>query len=436
MAITKTLHLLLLAAVAMTLLQRTSGVTTGVSSAICVTETEACVADEDCAGCLSDWVLDSGTDALTECLEGIYDYDVASDGSQWCSAWSATGCCYAELSPRDCMGNTAYTDYWQCYIDEVPDQVDGLVECTTTTFTCSGGSGDEVVVDDAPVTDDVVTSDGVSTSSPELGESSLSSASGEPSGDEVVVDDAPVADDDVVNGDGVSASSPESGESSLSSASGEPSGDEVVVDDAPVTDDDAGVAVGDDAVATDDDAGVAVGDDAPVADDDAGTADRDVAIGDDDGAPVADDDSPAAASGVSTSSQSCTAESSACLADGDCTECLSWSSADSAQEAFTECVGSFDETDVCALASMTPCCVDTVASNNCKDNSAYVELWMCIVSEQDEECTAITCADGTTFGEGVTDIDGVVAGSSPSVVLTALLGFAFVAAAPFLAASL
>lgn len=369
MAITKTLKqgpvaasgplvLLLLATAAMTL-QRTGAAT---SSAFCTAETAACNDNEECVGCMSGYYsVDGGPEAFVECLEDTsYYYDAADP----CTSLAGTPCCSDLMSANDCLGNSAFVDFWVCYMNEFTDALGVSGECTAASLTCDG-SGAEVVVDD---TDDAdATDDGTGG---------------------VIGDDAPVLADD---------------------------------DDAG-TDDGTGGAIGDNPAGSAD------------VDDDVANADREVVVSDDDApAAAADDDAGSA------SEYSCTEESLACLGDAECSECLTWGTTDSAQEAFGECMDTqnYDaETDVCTLLSLTPCCVEAVSSNNCEDNSAYVELWTCIVRDQ-EGCTAITCDGGTTFGDGAA-ASGAAAASSPSSgALAAFLGLAFfVAAAPFMAVSL
>eukprot|EP00752_Nemacystus_decipiens_P007161 g6413.t1 len=294
------LFLLFLATVMITL-QRTGAST---SSDLCSAEYAACDNDEECDECISDWLfVDGGADALNECLENFSALDPAEDVCT--SLFAGQPCCYDALSANDCLANSAFVEYWVCLMDYF---LEG--ECTAASLNCPEGIGSEVVPDG--------------------------------------------------------------------------------------TDDEA-----------DDDASV-IGDDAPVADDDAGG----VIVGDD-----------AAGYDSSTSSSWCPAETTACDNNPECYECMTeWALRDDAGEALSECVeNSYDhEVQVCVGWAATPCCIDSMSSNDCLGNSAFVDFWECYVSYlsdaagMDEECT-LTSPEGigsgvVSDGSGEADDDADVTG--------------------------
>lgn len=192
----------------------------------------------------------------------------------------------------------------------------------------------------------------------------------------------------------------------------------------------------------------------------------------------------------------CDDEWSACFDDAVCNSCYyEWGQSDTSFDAFNECLEDYPdidygvEIDWCFWHAASDCCKDSVNSNDCLGNSAFLEHALCnlnisVTAKVGEGCTAMTCNDGSVAvlvdddagvagddagivdddtgvandDTGVADDDVVdrdagiadddagiaddtggtsrVGSSSTSIVLTAVRGLAFFSAAPFLAASL
>lgn len=182
------------------------------SSAVCVAEHTACSNDEECYECITDWYQgDDPADALVECI-GNNDLGDMVDP---CSYVTPTACCYDSLSANDCLGNNAFVEFWVCAGNNLSQE-----ECTTTSFTCSGGSEDGLVVDGTDEADDDAS---------------------------VIGGDAPVADDDAGGVVGDDAAGDDAGIAVDDDVASSDRGVVVADDDAPVADDDAGEVVGDDA---------------------------------------------------------------------------------------------------------------------------------------------------------------------------------------------
>lgn len=118
---------LLLLIIATLVLQYTGATTSSLSW--CDAEYDVCYTNAECLECLQAWDDAEGATA-DECYG---DYEYAADS---CSQLSATPCCYAEFFSNDCLGNSAFVEYWTCYIDKVSIAV-GPGGCDD--LTCDGG---------------------------------------------------------------------------------------------------------------------------------------------------------------------------------------------------------------------------------------------------------------------------------------------------------
>lgn len=179
-----------------------------------------------------------------------------------------------------------------------------------------------------------------------------------------------------------------------------------------------------------------------LADDDTGYTDGLLVGAVDDDAVAGDDgeEPPAATAATATSSSSpCAAKYDACDDDAECNACFTGRPVvDGKDAAFTECLdneGYGDAADFCSAASASPCCYDLLSINDCLGNSAFKDYWVCIINESSVavgqgECTTVTCSDSSTSVEG-SGTSGV-GRSSPSVVLSAVSGVGYLAAAAFL----
>lgn len=157
----------------------------------------------------------------------------------------------------------------------------------------------------------------------------------------------------------------------------------------------------------------------------------------------------------SESDDDCFAELSACLDDEECNECLQQYGSNE----YIECATNYDlvdRTDFCAVLSVSTCCLDEISGTDCLGSDVFVENQLCVINSVDlaissyletdvdwdtyfgtttEECTAITCSDGSSGAIGVDGTAGV-GNPSPSTVHILTLGLAILSVAPVLAFSL
>eukprot|EP00752_Nemacystus_decipiens_P007160 g6412.t1 len=193
-----------------------------ISSPVCTAEATACNEDPECSECSTDWIQGSGaegfTDAFNDCLVHSGYYDPAEP----CSLYIGTPCCYDALSANDCLGNSAFVEFWVCFIDDLREAGGLEEECTAASLTCPEGSGSEVVPDD---TDDEADDDAsvIGDDAPASDDSAGAVVGDDAAGDDtgpttVADDDMPAVDDD---GAGDDAGAAVGGTTSSQSAVGE-----------------------------------------------------------------------------------------------------------------------------------------------------------------------------------------------------------------------
>lgn len=125
--------------------------------------------------------------------------------------------------------------------------------------------------------------------------------------------------------------------------------------------------------------------------------------------------------GAATSSTTdiCDAETRACIGDAECADCLRSISGN--VDEYSECVSDYDyddlydedgELDACSYSSVTPCCVDSISTNDCMGNNAFVGYYTCLASYVSTEtgrgeCSTITCSDDSGGDDEVEGDDDV-----------------------------
>ena len=112
------------------------GATSSSASSACSDEYSACGDDEMCYECLTGWAeADGAQEAFDECVSNsdLNEEDV-------CGWSSLTPCCVDSVSSSNCLGNSAYFEFWTC---AVRDQGCTAITCDGTAF------GDEVTSDAA-----------------------------------------------------------------------------------------------------------------------------------------------------------------------------------------------------------------------------------------------------------------------------------------------
>lgn len=117
-------------------MQQAFATTTSTSSA-CDAEVNACYSeDTECLECMTQ-----------DLSEGCHLLSVPDD-NDFCTLMSFNACCIAEGSPNDCLGNSAYLEFWECSINDISIN-NGEGECNID-WTCNFGSaGDDTgMVDD------------------------------------------------------------------------------------------------------------------------------------------------------------------------------------------------------------------------------------------------------------------------------------------------
>lgn len=168
----------------------------------------------------------------------------------------------------------------------------------------------------------------------------------------------------------------------------------------------------------------------------------------------------------------CSAIQDACFGgDTECAECAASGVGDAYLECLTNYGGTVTSSDgtnydgtlaMCAAQSAMPCCYDSASANDCLENSAFVEMWLCWINNgpvmiEYGECTALTCIDDDAEGAatGIVDDDtngddgatGEAAGddtngtdgvgfSCPNAMLKVVLWLAILTATPLLTVSL
>ena len=136
------------------------------SQSLCQTEMSACSGDTTCLDCsYYGYLLEPGyVEKTQECvvnlcevLLGVSDCNVAYtsydpfaepfDPDDVCLASSVTPCCIAELqTDLDCLGNTAFVEFWGCMANY--DLESNRLEGECPTLTCSDGLNVPVDTDD------------------------------------------------------------------------------------------------------------------------------------------------------------------------------------------------------------------------------------------------------------------------------------------------
>lgn len=419
---------LLLLVTATMVLRHTGAVSS--SSWLCSAKLEVCGDDAECNECINFAVPDSTPDPFAECLQNRLQNQADGRSTDSCySGVAATPCCYASLSPNDCMGNSAFVDYWSCLIGDFNDAGE---ECTAVT--CSDGSTFKLLVDDDAVVanDDMEEAPGATASSTGECQAEFNVCFADEECGDCILGNVDQVLECAVD---VDTDATDHCSSFLAS---------VCCQDAVSAYDCLGnSAFAEYSVCT---ASLIYGIECSLTCSDVEAIVDDVDGDDDD--PDGDDDDSDGAGSVNTSSESidgCLAYTSECLDDEVCTECIM---AAGTSEYF-ECTRNYDmadSTDFCATVSGAPCCINEASDANCLENEVFVDYYLCIMNNLDalgdifgadfdldayfgsgelEECTAITCSDGSS---GATSVDGSggVGIPSPSV-LTRGLAFCSVA---------
>ena len=131
----------------------------------------------------------------------------------------------------------------------------------------------------------------------------------------------------------------------------------------------------------------------------------------------------------------CGAVYDACIEDGDivCSECITaYDFVDTGTQ--VQCLDDYyaNYPEPCSRFTQLPCCYDSYAPHDCLSNSGFIEFFECTANKNYQSCIDAPwyCREGA---EGTAS--GVVAGSSPSIMLAVFLGVAIMTAASFLAVS-
>ncbi|CAN0220273.1 unnamed protein product [Ectocarpus sp. 12 AP-2014] len=129
-----------------------AGATSSLTSSVCSDESLACYFDSECEECATDYL--GYVDEFMECTTNF-----ESDDWDICDFYSRLACCQDSYSANDCMGNSAFVEYYLCQANYASSRGEGG-ECST--LTCNSGSGGGVVIDDDAVSNDdaTVTDDG------------------------------------------------------------------------------------------------------------------------------------------------------------------------------------------------------------------------------------------------------------------------------------
>ena len=102
----------------------------------CVTELSACLDDDTCLSCISEY----DQTGYTECIT-TPDYDgfpsISTGTELVCYSATLSPCCQDEHSDKACMNNDAFVEYWECIIQQL-DYVGS--DCPVSESTCNGAS--------------------------------------------------------------------------------------------------------------------------------------------------------------------------------------------------------------------------------------------------------------------------------------------------------
>ncbi|CBJ25506.1 expressed unknown protein [Ectocarpus siliculosus] len=112
-------------------------------AAICDDEWDACFDDAVCNSCYYDWA--ESMDEYNECIGDYPEIDYGTE-VDWCFVYTASDCCKASVSSKDCLGNTAFVDHTIC---EANYSATSTEKDACTALTCNEGSVTVLFDDDA-----------------------------------------------------------------------------------------------------------------------------------------------------------------------------------------------------------------------------------------------------------------------------------------------